>query len=76
MIQHSPTQVELQKQLSIYNSMVVGIHQYYKKANHISVDCPRINQRLMIIIKNRLDIKRKGPPPSDFIKKITLGQSS
>lgn len=68
-IQHSPTQVELQKQLSIYNSMVVGIHQYYKKATHISVDCPRINQRLMIIIINRLDIKRKGPPPSDFIKK-------
>lgn len=68
-IQHTPNKEELQKQLVKYNSMVVGIHQYYKKATHISVDCPRINQRIMIIIKNRLDVKKFGHPPSDFIKK-------
>ncbi|EOL42993.1 hypothetical protein RV11_GL003188 [Enterococcus phoeniculicola] len=68
-IQHSPTNEELQKQLTKYNSMVIGIHQYYKKATHISVDCPKINQRIMIIIKNRLDVKKTGQPPSDFVKK-------
>lgn len=68
-IQHTQNAEELQKQLVKYNSMVIGIHQYYKKATHISVDCPKINQRLVIIIKNRLDVKKKGPPPSDFIKK-------
>ncbi|BDP92854.1 group II intron reverse transcriptase/maturase [Enterococcus faecium] len=68
-IQHTPTKEELQRQLVKYNSMVIGIHQYYKKATHISVDCPKINQRLVIIIKNRLDVKKKGPTPSDFIKK-------
>lgn len=68
-IQHTPTKEELQKQLVKYNSMVIGIHQYYKKATHISVDCPKINQRIMIIIKNRLDVKKNGLPPSDFVKK-------
>lgn len=68
-IQHTPNKEELQKQLVKYNSMVVGVHQYYKKATHISVDCPRINQRIMIIIKNRLDVKKVGQPPSDFVKK-------
>lgn len=68
-MQHTPTKEELQKQLVKYNSMVVGIHQYYKKATHISVDCPKINQRIMIIIKNRLEVKRTGQPPSDFVKK-------
>ncbi|MFB5454659.1 group II intron reverse transcriptase/maturase [Enterococcus avium] len=68
-IQHTPTKEELQKQLVKYNSMVIGIHQYYKKATHISVDCPKINQRIMIIIKNRLDVKKNGHPPSDFVKK-------
>lgn len=68
-IRHTPTKEELQKQLVKYNSMVIGIHQYYKKATHISVDCPKINQRIMIIIKNRLDVKKNGHPPSDFVKK-------
>ncbi|XIK25211.1 group II intron reverse transcriptase/maturase [Enterococcus faecium] len=68
-IQHTPTKEELQKQLVKYNSMVIGIHQYYKKATHISVDCPKINQRIMIIIKNRSDVKKNGHPPSDFVKK-------
>lgn len=68
-IQHTPTKEELQKQLVKYNSMVIGIHQYYKKATHISVDCPKINQRIMIIIKNRLDVKKNGHPPSDIVKK-------
>ncbi|HJB23083.1 MAG TPA: group II intron reverse transcriptase/maturase [Candidatus Jeotgalibaca pullicola] len=68
-IQHTPTKEELQKQLVKYNSMVIGIHQYYKKATHISVDCPKINQRIMIIIKNRLDVKKNGHSPSDFVKK-------
>jgi RNA-directed DNA polymerase len=68
-IQHTPTKEELQKQLVKYNSMVIGIHQYYKKATHVSVDCPKINQRIMIIIKNRLDVKKNGHPPSDFVKK-------
>lgn len=33
------------------------------------MDCPKINQRIMIIIKNRLDVKKTGQPPSDFVKK-------
>ncbi len=68
-IQHTPTKEDLQKQLVKYNSMVIGIHQYYRRATHISVDCPKINQRIRIIIKNRLDVKKNGSPPSDFVKK-------
>lgn len=40
--------------LNLYNSMVWGIHNYYKFATHISIDCAKIQRSLSIVIKNRL----------------------
>lgn len=37
-----------------YNSMVLGIHNYYRIATHISLDCTRIQRRVLTCMKNRL----------------------
>lgn len=68
-IQHAENIKKQNIELEKYNSMVIGIHQYFKKATHISVDCPNINQRIRKVLENRLDLKRKGKPPSQFIRK-------
>ena len=35
------------------NSKVIGIHNYYDKATHISIDCNRIAYRVKKVMKNR-----------------------
>lgn len=68
-IQHAENLIKQNIEVSKYNSMVVGIHQYYKKATHVSVDCPDINESIRKILKNRLQLESYGAPPSDFIKR-------
>lgn len=68
-VQHSRNADEEIHQLALYNSMVIGIHHYYKKATHISVDCPNINQRIRKMIYIRLKPKNTGPLPNNFVKK-------
>lgn len=42
------------RMLNLHNSMVWGIHNYYKFATHISIDCVKIQRSLSIVMKNRL----------------------
>lgn len=42
------------RMLNLHNSMVWGIHNYYKFATHISIDCAKIQLSLSIVMKNRL----------------------
>ena len=42
------------RMLNLHNSMVWGIHNYYKFATHISIDCAKIQRSLSIVMKNRL----------------------
>ncbi|KIN21728.1 group II intron reverse transcriptase/maturase [Lactiplantibacillus plantarum] len=68
-IQHAENLIKQNMEVDKYNSMIVGIHQYYKKATHVSADCPDINQSVRAVLKNRLRLEKHGIPPSDFIKK-------
>lgn len=68
-IQHAFDAKDLTKQISLYNSMVMGMHQYYKKATHISVDFPKINQRIRIVSQNRLELQSTGKLPNSHIQK-------
>lgn len=68
-IQHAENLAKQNIEVEKYNSMVIGIHQYYKKATHISVDCPDINQSIRKVLKNRLRLENRGNPPSDFVKR-------
>ena len=38
----------------VYNSMVMGLHNYYRIATNINVDCSRLNRAVMIVLTNRL----------------------
>ena len=41
-------------EIRVYNSMVMGLHNYYRIATNISVDCSRLNRAVMIVLTNRL----------------------
>lgn len=36
-----------------YNSKIIGIHNYYKSATCISLDCAKIGYQIMFVLKNR-----------------------
>ena len=42
------------RMLNLYNSMVWGIHNYYRFATHISIDCAKLQRSLSIVMRNRL----------------------
>lgn len=57
--EHSP---QTAFEIVLYNSIVVGIHNYYKYATCISMDCAKIQYRINSIWQNRFRgrLKRQG----------------
>ena len=45
-------------EIQLYNSMVLGIQNYYQLATRISLDCRDINRRVMTILTNRLNTEK------------------
>lgn len=43
-----------------YNSMVMGMQNYYRIATHINIDCSKLNRAVMTVFTNRLKSKGKG----------------
>ena len=64
------------KAVSLYNSMVWGIHNYYRIATMVSKDCDIIQRRVNIVMKNRLysRLTKRGVINEVYIKKM-YGQS-
>jgi RNA-directed DNA polymerase len=56
-------------EINLYNAMVMGIHNYYRVANHIVKNADKIAFRVNRVIQNRLDIKSKGHITSKHIEK-------
>ncbi|MDD3833576.1 MAG: group II intron reverse transcriptase/maturase [Oscillospiraceae bacterium] len=56
--------------INLYNSMVWGIHNYYRYATHISLDCRKIARRVDTVLKNRMRnrLKRSGTLENGYIK--------
>lgn len=42
LIKKAPDEKERHRLIALYNSKVIGIHNYYNKATHVSIDCNRI----------------------------------
>jgi group II intron reverse transcriptase/maturase len=53
-IQHCNKERGMAFEINYYNTMVVGIHNYYRFATYISYDCGKIYEKLRITIYNRL----------------------
>lgn len=47
-------------EIRLYNSIVLGIQNYYRIATNINVDCSAMNREVMTILTNRLDRGRKN----------------
>lgn len=46
-------------EINLYNSMVIGLHNYYKMATCISIDMRKIGRRIDIVMKSRLKSRTK-----------------
>jgi len=45
-------------EIQLYNSMVLGIQNYYQLATCISIDCRDIHRRVMTVLTNRLNTEK------------------
>ena len=53
-IQHPKDNKEEYRSISLFNSMVIGIHNYYQYATNVNLDCSKISRRIEILLNNRL----------------------
>lgn len=45
-------------EIQLYNSMVLGIQNYYQLATCISIDCRKIHRQVMTVLTNRLNTEK------------------
>lgn len=45
-------------EIQLFNSMVIGIQNYYQLATCISIDCRKIHRRVMTVLTNRLNTEK------------------
>lgn len=70
-IAHTQDRDDEAKQITLYNSMVIGIHNYYRFATMIASDCDSIHWNVSIVMKNRLygRLTKKGHINEVYIRK-------
>ncbi len=75
LIQHSKNSTEQIMQIKQYNSMVFGIHNYYRYATVVNHDCMKMQFQISRIMYNRLKgLKKNGSIGRKYIADI-YGQS-
>lgn len=57
--------------VSLYNSMVWGIHNYYRYATNVNIDCRKIQFQINSLMRNRLRdrVKKNGTIKSEYVRK-------
>ena len=70
-IAHTKNREDEAKEITLYNSMVMGIHNYYCIATMISSDCGSLHRNVSIVMKNRLRkrLSKKGKINEVYIRK-------
>lgn len=71
-IAHTKDRDDEAKQIALYNSMVIGIHNYYCYATMIASDCDTIHRKVQTVMKNRLRgrLSKKGKINEVYIRKV------
>jgi RNA-directed DNA polymerase len=69
-IQHANGTDDEIRNIKLYNSMVWGIHNYYRYATNVTIDCRKIQFQLNTVIKNRLGkrVKKNGTIARTYIR--------
>lgn len=69
------------REIHLYNSMVMGMQNYYCNATHITIDCRSLNRSVMTVFQNRLNrgksvrLRKEGRPLTQA-EKDRYGKSS
>lgn len=68
-LSHPKDDTEEYRFIQHYNSTVIGIHNYYRAATHISEDCSRISYQIVRIMKRSLGkrLKKTGEIGKGFL---------
>ncbi len=73
-IQRPPKGTEQWVQIDQYNAMVLGIHNYYSMATHISCDLSKTQYILNKVLENRLHPSKKGENTREALEKYEKSQ--
>jgi group II intron reverse transcriptase/maturase len=68
-IQKPKDSAELYQRINKYNSMVIGIQNYYGIANKVTLNFCKIQYEINILTENRLNTKKTGSFGNEFLKK-------
>ena len=70
-IAHAQDRDDEAKEVTLYNSMAIGIHNYYRFATMIAADCEQIHRNVSTVMKNRLygRLSKKGQINEVYIRK-------
>ena len=70
-IAHAQDRNDEAKEITLYNSMAIGIHNYYRFATMIATDCEQIQRNVSTVMKNRLygRLTKKGQINEVYIRK-------
>ena len=67
-IRYSKNRYDKFRNIRLYNSMVFGIHNYYRYATNVNIDCMKIQFIINKVQYNRLeDLKKQGEIGSNYI---------
>ncbi len=69
LIQKPKDGAELYKTVNVYNSMVVGIHNYYGIANNVCINLSSIQRNMSTVKKNRLTTAKQGEIKNSYLAK-------
>jgi len=67
LIQKPQNDAHLYQRISVFNSMVMGIQNYYGIANNVCVNLSEIQRKVSIVMENRLTLKRQGEIPNSYL---------
>ena len=69
LIQKPKDEAQLYQRVNVYNSMVVGIQNYYGIANNVSKNLSNIQWKVNLIIKNRVTTTEHGKIENSYLAK-------
>nr|WP_290100594.1 reverse transcriptase domain-containing protein [uncultured Muribaculum sp.] len=69
LIQKPENETQLYKRINVYNSMVMGIHNYYGIANCVSINLRSMQRNVSTVIKNRLTTAKQGKIENNYLAK-------
>ena len=69
LIQNPKDEAELYQRVNVYNSIVIGIRNYYGITNNVCINLSSIQRNMSTVIKNRLATAKQGEIKNSYLAK-------